>query len=150
MTTTELRHDIEIDASPEAVWSVLSDTQSYGDWNPFVRSLSGDLQEGATIEAQIAPPGGRAMTFRPTVLRATPGRELRWLGRLFVKGIFDGEHRFLIEPLDGGRSRFIQSERFSGVLVRLLGGTLAKTAAGFEHMNVALKREVEARAAAVA
>ena len=150
MPSTELHRDIEIDAPPEAVWSVLTDTQRYGEWNPFVRSLSGHLTEGSTIEAQIAPPDGRTMTFKPTVLRATAARELRWLGRLFVPGIFDGEHRFLIEPLDGGRSRFIQSERFSGVLVRLLAGTLRKTAAGFEQMNVALKREVEARTAALA
>ncbi len=32
-------------------------------------------------------------TFRPTVLVAEPNRELRWLGRLFMPGPFDGEHR---------------------------------------------------------
>ena len=84
------------------------------------------------------------MTFRPTVLCVAPERELRWLGRLIVPGLFDGEHRFLIEPLEAGRSRFIQSERFSGLLVPLAGGGLEKTAAGFEQMNVALKHDAEA------
>lgn len=71
------------------------------------------------------------------------GRELRWLGRLLVPGLFDGEHSLLVEPLDRNRSRFVQSERFSGLLVGLLGGVLGKTEAGFEQMNRALKERAE-------
>jgi hypothetical protein len=71
-------------------------------------------------------------------------RELRWLGRLFVPGLFDGEHRLALEPLDGGRSRFVQSERFDGLLVGLFGKTLAATERGFAGMNEALKRRAEA------
>jgi hypothetical protein len=143
--TTELIHEIEIDASPAAVWTVLADTAAYGEWNPFVRRLSGDLRPGAKLEVEIAPPGGRAMTFEPTVLAAEPGVELRWLGRFLLPGLFDGEHSFLLEPLAGGRTRFTQSERFSGVLVRLLAKTLDKTQLGFEQMNDALKLQVETR-----
>jgi hypothetical protein len=143
--TTEIQREIEIDASPDTVWAVLADTSAYAEWNPFVRRLSGDLREGAKLEAQIAPPGGRAMTFKPTVLTAEPGRELRWLGRLLVPGLFDGEHRFRLEPIADGRTRFVQSERFSGILVDLLRKTLERTQLGFEQMNAALKQRVEAQ-----
>lgn len=146
MNTTELRHEIEIDASPADVWAVLADTGAYPEWNPFVRELTGELREGAKLEARIAPPGGRAMTFKPTVLAAEEGHELRWLGRFLVRGLFDGEHRFEIEPLGDGRTRFVQSERFSGVLVGLFKTTLEKTQLGFQQMNAALKRRVEERA----
>jgi hypothetical protein len=142
--TTEIHHAIEIDASPAAVWAVLADVAAYPEWNPFVLSLEGDVRQGARLTARIAPPGGRAMTFRPTVLAAEPERELRWLGRLLVPGLFDGEHSFRIEPLADGRTRFVQSERFSGVLVRLLGRTLEQTRRGFEQMNEALKLRAEA------
>jgi hypothetical protein len=81
------------------------------------------------------------------VLAAEPGRELRWLGRFLVPGLMDGEHAFRIEPIAGGRSRFTQSERFSGILVAFLKGTLRKTELGFEQMNGALKQRVEAGAA---
>jgi hypothetical protein len=144
--TTELRHEIEIDAPPAVVWSVLTDTANYPDWNPFVRRLEGTLAEGERLEVEIAPPGGKAMTFRPTVLAARPGRELRWLGRLLLPGLFDGEHAFTLEPLPDGRTRFVQSERFRGILVRPLRRTLAKTRLGFERMDEALKAEAEARA----
>jgi hypothetical protein len=140
---TELEHAIEIDAPTDEVWRVLADTERYGEWNPFIRRLQGELREGAKLEVEIAPPGGRAMTFKPTVLVAAPGRELRWLGRLLLPGLFDGEHRFLLEPLPDGRTRFVQSERFGGVLVGLLKGSLEKTRVGFEEMNRALKAEVE-------
>jgi len=143
-----LSHEIDIDASPEAVWDVLADTKAYPDWNPFVRELTGELREGGKLEARITPPGGRSMTFKPVVLAAEPGRQLRWLGRLLAPGVFDGEHSFSLEPLEGGRTRFVQAERFSGILVRILRTSLGKTQLGFEQMNEALKRRVETRAAA--
>ena len=139
-----ISHTIDIDAAPEKVWEELTDTGSYGDWNPFVRRVDGPLEEGARLQVEIEPPGGRRMAFKPTVLAARPARELRWLGNLVVPGLFDGEHRFEIEPLGGGRSRLTQSERFSGLLVRPFGGTLEKTRRGFEAMNLALKARVEA------
>lgn len=138
-----ISHTIEIDAAPEAVWRELADTRAYADWNPFVRSIEGELEESARLRVEITPPGGRAMTFRPTVRAARPGRELRWLGHLLVRGLFDGEHSFEIEPLAAGRSRFTQAERFSGLLVRPFAGGLAKTERGFEAMNRALKARVE-------
>ena len=70
-------------------------------------------------------------------------RELRWLGRLLGPGIFDGEHSLLIERQEAGRSRFVMSERFTGILVGLFKGTVDKTAVGFEQMNAALKARVE-------
>jgi hypothetical protein len=142
--STELRHEIEIDAPPAAVWAVLTDTAAYPEWNPFVRRLDGDLREGARLEVEIAPPGGRAMTFRPTVVALEDGVELRWLGRLLLPGLFDGEHRFLVEPLPGGRTLLVQAERFRGLLVRPLAGALRKTAAGFAQMDEALKARAEA------
>jgi hypothetical protein len=66
------------------------------------------------------------MTFRATVRLAESARELRWLGHLLLPGLVVGEHGLALEPLEGGRSRFIQSERFSGLLVGLLTGHLPR------------------------
>ena len=137
--------DITIDAKPEAVWTVLSDTDAYADWNPFVRDLSGDLREGSRISATIAPPGGSAMTFHPIVLTANPDEELRWRGKLGVRGVFDGEHFFKLSPLLGGGTKLEHGETFRGALVPVLFPMLAdQTRAGFVQMNVALKARAEA------
>ena len=143
LSPRSISHTIEIDASPEAVWRELADTDSYAEWNPFIRSLEGEFEEGTRLRVRIEPPDGRPMTFRPTVRAVRPGRELRWLGHLLVRGLFDGEHSFEIESLGAGRSRFTQAERFSGLLVHPLGGGLAKTERGFEAMNRALKERAE-------
>jgi len=145
----ELRTSIEIDATPEQVWDVLMDFDSYPDWNPFITSLTGETEPGASIAAQLEPPDGKAMMIRPKVLRADAAQEFRWLGRLGIPRIFDGEHIFELEPTGEGRTRFIQREEFRGVLVSpLLWMVGNSTHAGFVEMNEALKVRAEARATA--
>ncbi|RYP88024.1 SRPBCC domain-containing protein [Nocardioides guangzhouensis] len=142
---TQIRHEIEIDAPATAVWEVLTDTAGYPGWNPFIPRLTGELSEGARLSVVIAPPSGRAMTLRPTVLSVRPERELRWLGRLLVPGLFDGEHAFTLERLSGERTLMVQSERFRGVLVRPLHVATERAERGFALMNAALAAEVAAR-----
>lgn len=84
------------------------------------------------------------MTFRPRVLVSKAGEELRWLGHLIIPGLFDGEHAFQIERLGDHQSKFIQRERFRGLLVPLLWRSIEPgTRRGFEEMNAALKRRAE-------
>ena len=145
-----LETSIDIDAAPEAVWAVLSDLSSYPSWNPFIREASGTLAAGERLDIELQPTRGRAMRFRPTVLAADANSELRWLGRLGVRGVFDGEHRIAIEPTGGG-SRLVQEERFTGVLVPFLARSLRRgTLPGFERMNEAVKERVEAQTARAA
>ncbi len=145
-----LKTKIDIEAAPEAVWGVLSDLPSYPSWNPFIREASGTLAAGERLDIELQPARGRAMRFRPTVLAAEADRELRWRGRLLVRGLFDGEHRFAIEPTARG-SRLVQEERFTGVLVPFLTRGLRRgTLPGFERMNEAVKERAEAQTARAA
>ncbi len=140
-----LHSEIEIDAPAERVWHLLTDFASYPQWNPFIRTISGQPTKGERLEVRIEPPGGRGMTFKPKVLNAEPNRELRWLGHLLVPGLFDGEHSFIIQPLEEDRVRFVQREAFKGVLVPIFARSLeANTQRGFEEMNRALKERTEA------
>jgi hypothetical protein len=139
-----LRSQIEINASAQRVWEVLTDAAAYPEWNPFIPQLAGRFRSGEKLEVRLAPPGGIAMTFRPQVLTAEPMRELRWLGHLVVPGLFDGEHRFSLETLDANRIRFTQEETFTGILVSLFIRSFGQqTLAGFEAMNLALKQRAE-------
>ena len=143
----EIITTIDIDAPPGRVWAQLTDFSAHAAWNPFITKLEGSPRVGARLAITVQPPGGAAMSFKPTVLRADPNSELRWLGRLWLPGVFDGEHFFKIEPIDGGsRSRFTHGERFRGLLVPFLRRSLeGGTPKGFEAMNRALKDRVEAR-----
>jgi hypothetical protein len=62
---------------------------------------------------------------------------------LGMKGIFDGEHYFMLIDLDNGQTRFIHGEKFGGILVPFMEKTLGKTKKGFELMNQALKEQCE-------
>lgn len=144
----ELLTAIEIAAPAQRVWDVLTDFPAYPQWNPFVRRIAGEAKVGARLEVVIAPPGmGNGMTLRPRVLIATPEREFRWLGQLWLPGLFDGEHRFVITPLGEGRTGFEQGEVFRGVLAPVVMWSIrAATLRGFQAMNQALKERAEAGA----
>lgn len=140
----ELHSEIDVQASAERVWQILTDFASFPQWNPFIRQASGNAILGGKLKVTIQPSGASGMTFRPTVLKAEPQRELRWLGHLLIPGLFDGEHIFTIEALGPDRVRFTQREIFNGLLVPLLAQNLDKdTQRGFAEMNQALKAKAE-------
>ena len=145
----ELTSQIEFDGTPSEVWDVLADLPAYGEWNPFMREIAGEARVGARLRVRLAPIGERGITMRPTVLVAEPGRELRWLGRVLLPRIFDGEHVLEIQQVGPGRVRFLQHEVFRGVLAPLLWKKLRDggTAKGFTAMNKALADRVASRRA---
>ena len=145
-----LESEIEIEAPPSIVWAALTDLDSYRDWNPFVVSSEGTIAVGQKLRNRLQSPGGRAMTFRPRVTAVEPESTFEWLGRLGLPGLFDGRHRFELAATSTG-TRLTQTEDFSGLLVRLMRGSLdSQTHDGFEAMNAALKTRAEALAGAEA
>jgi hypothetical protein len=97
----------------------------------------------------MQPVGGSAVTLRPTVVEVVDGQRLRWQGRLVVRGLFDADHLFTVEPLGGAGSRLVQQEQFSGLLVPFLKRSLDRgTLPAFQAMNAALKDRAERATAA--
>lgn len=146
MAERRIETNVEVNAPPARIWTLLTDFARMPTWNPFIRSISGNLAPGARLSVHIVPPGKSGMWFKPTVLSVRPERELRWLGRLLIAGMFDGEHYFLLEPVGEARTLVTQGEKFSGLLVGFLSGALRATEAGFRAMNTALKHEAEGSA----
>lgn len=145
MSGTTIERTIQIDRSIDEVWEVLTDFESHPEWNPFIRNISGKRQVGEKLKVHIVPSGKREMHFSPVVTAVKSPSEFAWQGKLAVRGLFDGAHRFSLEAVDAGHTTMTQSETFSGVLVGLFGGTLEATAESFEEMNGALKSRCESR-----
>ena len=139
----KIRTEITINASPERVWNVLTAFNDYPKWNPFIKSISGELLAGKKLLVNIQLQGSKGMLFKPELQKIIKHKELRWKGKFLFKGIFDGEHYFIIDQNNEGTSTFIQGEIFSGLLVSFFKGILEKTLSGFEEMNKALKRRAE-------
>ena len=134
---------VDIDADPKTVWQVLTDFSAYPDWNPFIRSIEGEPNQGSRLSVLIQPPGQKPMRFRPLVQAAENSAKLSWIGCLMLRGLLDGRHEFEIHP-HGRGTRVLHREFFSGLLVPLFWNRMVQpTRAGFEAMNRALKARAE-------
>ncbi len=131
---------------------MLTDFGAYPEWDPFIDPVEGDQEIGARLKLRIQPPDGRGMTLTPRVTEVEPGRVFGWLGSLGIPHIFDGAHRLELEPIDGGRrTRFVQSERFRGVLLPFVRRSiLPPTLRGFGAMNRALAERAHGMKASAA
>ena len=108
----------------------------------FATSRARQRKPGSSRSAFTRP--ARHENFRPKVLVADAPRELRWRTRLLMPGVFEGEHRFLLEPLPNGHGRFEQREKFRGLLTPLMRDRIDRNFfRGFREMNAALKGRVE-------
>jgi hypothetical protein len=144
----EFRTQITIHASADRVWEVLTDFAAYPSWNPFIRAISGNAVLGGKLVIKLQGFGTSTMRFSPRVLTVRKPQELRWLGRLGIPGLFDGEHSFTIAPADPGSVLFTQAETFRGILVPLVWRRLERgTKPMFGRMNEALRARSEAPAA---
>jgi len=131
----EVVTNLTIAASPQEVWAVLTDAPRYAEWNPFIVSMDGTLVEGGQLSNTMQPANGSAMTFKPKLLVVRADEELRWIGRLLMPGIFDGEHYFLLCEVDG-ETLLTHGESFSGI--GLWAIDVSQFEADFVAMNEAL------------
>ena len=137
--TKQVKTSINIQASRETIWNILTDFEKFAEWNPFVKSLTGDVKVGNRIEVNL-----QGMTFKPKVLAFEEKSEFKWIGHLWVKGLFDGEHWFYLTENEDGTTHFEHSETFNGILVPLFSKKLdTEIKAGFEEMNARLKERAE-------
>jgi hypothetical protein len=135
---------IVIERGPDRVWAAITEINQYVNWSPFIKSIEGELKIGEQLEVLIMPEGESGMNFTPEVLVADTNRELRWIGKLGVHGVFDGEHYFILEKLDDNRTRLHHGEEFSGLLAPVIWSLIeGSTLKGFTDHNQSLKMLVE-------
>lgn len=137
---------IVIPQSVENVWKTLLDYKSYIEWSPTVQPSADFPEVGKHLKVLLKQPNGFKITMNPVILRKEENKELRWKGRLFIKGLFDGEHYFILNALDANTTEFTQGENFSGILVPFMKKMIDEdTFKGFELFNQALKKRMEGK-----
>jgi hypothetical protein len=139
----ENRNDVEIQASPEAVWEVLTDLEAYAEWNPQLYRGEGHVALGQIVQVS-ARTATKDMDFACTVVRVDPHREFAWTFHVIHPLLFRGEHVFRIEPAGEDRVRFIDREMFTGLLVPWQAKDIeTNTKAAMVEMGEAPKQRVE-------
>jgi hypothetical protein len=143
LSDKNIQTGIIINAPLHVVWNNLMDFSSYPDWNPFIH-VTGDSAVGSKLKNTIFLEGQKPQIFRPEVIELKKEKIFRWEGHLFIKGLFDGEHYFILESVSVEKTRLIHGENFKGIFSNIILKMIEdKTKAGFEKMNNALKIKCE-------
>lgn len=101
-----------IAASPEAVWQVLTDTASYGEWNPIFVRATGRYVEQGTMHYQMKTADGGTTAVEARVQRVVDDREINQFGGM--PGVLTFNHTWRLEPTAGG-TRVTQQEAYRGI-----------------------------------
>jgi len=131
--------EVNIRASAEIVWSLLTDAKGFSRWNPTVNHIEGQIREGERLKIHVP---GTSRIFTPRVSGVVPGRRMIWSDGF--TGIFKGVRTFMLNPQDDGSTDFSMEEKFSGLMFALVKGMLPDFGPIFEAYANNLKREAEA------
>ena len=129
-----------INASPDAIWSILTDASSYPEWDPSADRIEGKIASGETVKAYTKLAPGRAFPAKVTVFE--PGRRMAWVGGMPL-GLFKGERTFTLTPKGDNTVEFTIREVFSGPLLPLFGGSIPDMTEPFKQFVAGLKARAE-------
>lgn len=135
-----VRAELTIDASPEDLWSVLSDPASYPDWNPILVSVEGKFEEGATLSVGMRNPDGSVTNVKPRVKKLVPRSELNQVGG--IPGVLTFDHTWKLEAVAGG-TRVTQFEEYRGIGVLFWDPAWVEKA--YKQANVGLQERTESQ-----
>ena len=138
----EVEARVEIEASPEHVWAILTDFSAYPIWNPFIYPVVGESRRGSTLEITIHP-GTRSITYQAAVVAVRPNRELTWSGLISSPVAFESTYRFTIEPLPAGRVLLAARESHKGVLAILEWSLVDDIRSGLDVMAKSIRNRAE-------
>jgi hypothetical protein len=144
----EIETDITLHATTEKVWEVLTDFEQYGTWNPFMTKVVGTAEKNRKLRVEMELADSRGFLAKPKITVCESGSELRWVSRLYFKGLYDAEHYFTLEELGKHRVKLVHGEKYSGSFAKSLFKKLsADNETGFRIMNQALKKRLKELAA---
>jgi hypothetical protein len=130
--------EINVAATPEVAWDVLTAIGRWPSWNPAVTAVSfeGKVGPGAAFRWKAGPG-----TITSTIQEVEPLHRIAWTGSSFgIRAI----HVHTLEPRDAGT--FVRTEEsYDGVVARLLRVRLQKVLdsaleAELQHLKVEAER----------
>ena len=127
-----------IDATPEKVWSVLTDAAAWPDWDSGVTKVDGRLALGEKIAVTVEANPGRSFPVKVTQLSA-PARMV-FVGGM-PAGLFTGTRTYTLAQ-DGNATRFTMREEYTGLMAGMffrsipdLGPSFRQFADGLKHRS---------------
>jgi hypothetical protein len=129
-----------IEATPEALWRILTDAPAYPSWNATVTRVEGRIALGEAVTVHAAAAPGRAFPVKVVAFEA-PSRMV-WSGGMPF-GLFTGTRTFELQPLEGGRVEFAMRESYTGLMAGLIGKSIPDLQPAFDRFAECLKARAE-------
>jgi hypothetical protein len=132
------RVELNIRATAEKIWSLLSDAAGFPRWNSTVSGIEGQIREGERLRLSVP---GTDRTFTPTVSGVVPNARMTWTGG--VAPVFKGVRTFNLRSRNDGSTDFTMEEKFSGLVLPLARGSMPDFGPVFARFATDLKQEAE-------
>ena len=68
---------VNIRATAESIWKLLTDAKDFPRWNSTVTSIEGEIREGEQLRLHVS---GTNRTFTPKVSGVVAGQRMTWTG----------------------------------------------------------------------
>ena len=139
-----VEHRIGVQAPAEIVWDVVSEFETWHQWNPLYRRAEGQMKIGTALTLEQHLPGQAPTVITPIVQDWVPYEQLHW--RSSRMGGFVTTIRYLeIENMGPENATFSNGELFMGLLLRFVGrDERRRLKAAFTEMGEAVRDRAEA------
>lgn len=139
------RTTFPVAASPDRVWEVISNFDSWSEWNPSVPSIKGDLKVGNVCAVKLVMPGRPSVNVKVTLTDVVPGRRFAWHGNIAHDRFFAGDRSLDIEPQADGTALVTHTEEVTGVFFPVFKTLMGEAAiqAHHENLNTGLTQRAE-------
>lgn len=131
-----------IRATPEIVWSILTQASDYYRWNPEIPRIEGRIALGEKIKAYVNLGKGVTRAVGVSVTELQPLRRMVWTGGLPF-GLFTGRRIFILAPRQDGIVEFILHVEFRGPLSNLIARSLGDRQPDIDALAAGLKAQAE-------
>lgn len=128
-----------INASPEVIWKILTDTSGYPNWDPAMDHIEGKLAQGETVKF-FTKLSSQAFPVKVTLFE--PNRKMVLTGGMPL-GLFKSERTHTLTPGREGQTSFKTEETFSGLLLPIFGRNLPDLTENFRAFAAGLKQQAE-------
>ena len=112
-----VRAVLTIDATPEEIWAVLTDPETYAEWNPIFVSVEGRFDPGATLAVERKNPDRSLSILTPKVERVVPNQLINQVAG--VSGVLAYDHTWQLDRVESG-TKVTQREEYQGIGVLFL------------------------------
>src|SRR6185436_8129923 len=130
--------EVNIRARAEGIWALLTDAKASPRWNSTVTRVEGQIREGERLRLHVP---GTERTFTPKVSGVVPDERMTWTGGF--SPVFKGVRTFELKPCADGSTEFVMEERFSGLMLPFVRGSMPDFGPVFARYATDLKHAAE-------